>query len=215
MSVPSETKTQSPRRIAASSANGAKSQGPTTPEGKASQAASTRNLRHGMLAQTIVLPSESKARFEELLDDLLAEHQPVTRSEHALVDNMAVARWLHMRTWSVQKNDLQREMAKHESSNTAPMACAIAFRALGSDPGHTIANTLRYQTTYERQFNRALRELNSLKDRRNESTQYVEYQGEHSSMPSSTWDAETLDPEEGAEYQKFPFTPSPTNEQPQ
>ena len=205
--------TSSPRRIASSRANGAKSHGPTTDQGRQALKSAKRNLRHGMLAQTVVLPSESAARFEELLADLIAEHQPITRSEHALVDNMAVARWLHMRTWAIQKHDLQREMAKYEGTHPAPVACAMAFRALGADPGHTIANTLRYQTAYERQFNRAVRELKALKAQHVQSPD--EYHDMSSSMPSSTWDAETLAPEEGGEFQNFPFTPSPTNGHPQ
>ena len=85
----------SDRRIAASRANGAKSRGPKTPEGKAVSAAnsarstgpvtpegkarSSQNaLRHGLLSQSIVLPTESAAAFEEILSGLRDELRPET-----------------------------------------------------------------------------------------------------------------------------------------
>jgi hypothetical protein len=58
----------------ASRANGSKSRGATTPEGKL---ASSRNaITHGMLSTTIVLNGESADRFLGLLAALLEEFQP-------------------------------------------------------------------------------------------------------------------------------------------
>ena len=85
------SKSSSPRRIAASRANGAKSTGPTTAPGQAALAASPRNFKNGMLAQTVVLESKSKPRFDQLVEALIAEHYPTTKSEHSLVEMMAVA----------------------------------------------------------------------------------------------------------------------------
>src|ERR1019366_2200917 len=82
-------------RIESSRANGAKSRGPVTAIGKAASAAnaihahgavtpegkaraSQNATRHGMLAQSIVLPSESDAGFTALLAELLDEFQPET-----------------------------------------------------------------------------------------------------------------------------------------
>ena len=69
----------SERRIQASRANGALSRGPVTSQGKLNSSRSS--TRHGILAQTIVLDSESKTRFEELLASYITEFQPRTPAE--------------------------------------------------------------------------------------------------------------------------------------
>ena len=159
----------SDRKIAASRSNGAQSTGPATPEGKAASAAAPKNFRHGMLAQTVVLACESRARFEALLDSLLLEHRPQTKSERALVDTLAVARWRQLRTWSIQKNDFDREIAKLQSTathpTTAPVAASIAYRNL-NDGGNSLSNAIRHEATFDRQFNRSLRELKFLQNNR-------------------------------------------------
>ena len=92
----------------ASRANGAKSRGPITPEGKL---ASSRNATtHGMLSGTIVLGGESEERFNALLADLHAELQPQTTVEITLVENMAVARWRQMRIWGIEKANMEHQM---------------------------------------------------------------------------------------------------------
>jgi hypothetical protein len=63
-------------QIAASPANGAKSRGPKTPEGKLGS--SRNSLRHGVLSKTIVLEDESSETFVELLAAPQDEHQPET-----------------------------------------------------------------------------------------------------------------------------------------
>jgi uncharacterized DUF497 family protein len=58
--------------------------------------------RHGMLAQSVVLPSESDAGFTALLADLLDEFQPETPSEVRLIEIMAVADWRRSRLWCLE-----------------------------------------------------------------------------------------------------------------
>ena len=64
------------KQIDASRANGAKSNGPKTPEGQ--QTSSRNNTRHGLLSRTIVLEGESLERFTELHESLILEHKPNT-----------------------------------------------------------------------------------------------------------------------------------------
>lgn len=156
----------SPRKLASARANGSKSHGPTTPEGLAICAATSKNFRHGMLAQTVVLASESRDRFESLIDEYLAEYCPITKSERDLVETLAAARWRMLRVLCVQKNDFDLEVARHQSNSTGtrhspPVAATLAFRSL-SDKGNSLGNTNRYETAYERQYHRALRELKKI-----------------------------------------------------
>ena len=60
---------RTPKQIAASRANGARSKGPVTAQGKRNS--SRNSIRHGLFADTIVLEEEKKDEFFELLHELL------------------------------------------------------------------------------------------------------------------------------------------------
>ena len=137
------------RQKNASRANGSKSRGATTPEGKlassrnaikhglsaesvrhAASAPYPRNAeaprstsgQHGMLATTIVLNGESTDRFLGLLTTLLEEFQPQTPFEESLIEIMAVARWRQMRIWGMEKASMEYEMHRQsEMSNSAAL----------------------------------------------------------------------------------------------
>jgi hypothetical protein len=72
-------------------ANGAKSHGPNTPEGRARSSANSR--RHGLTAKTVLLPGESPEHFQLLLQDYVDQFHPATGVEMELVEAMASARW--------------------------------------------------------------------------------------------------------------------------
>src|SRR5436309_16059835 len=71
--------------------NAQHSTGPTTPEGRA--AVRLNGLKHGLCAETIVVPREDPAEFEAILDAYRAEYQPSTPSADFLVRQVAVADW--------------------------------------------------------------------------------------------------------------------------
>jgi hypothetical protein len=100
----------------ASAANSAQSTGPVTPEGKACAltARSSRNAtRHGLLADSMVLHGESDDRFRALLSRLEAELQPEPGIESDQTEIMAVAHWRRMRLWSLEKRSTLRRPARH------------------------------------------------------------------------------------------------------
>ena len=160
------------RQKNASRANGRKSRGATTPEGKL---ASSRNaITHGMLATTIVLNGESSDRFLGLLTTLLEEFQPQTPFEQSLIETMAVARWRQMRIWGMEKASMEYEMHRQsEMSNSAALdpaehaatRAAIAFRTL-SDDSRSLELINRYESRYDRQYLRAHRRFLDVQDRR-------------------------------------------------
>ena len=114
-----------------------RSTGPRTPEGKARS--SMNNLRHGLTGTFYVLADESPAKFEDLLTTLIEEHAPVTPTELILVEKMAEHLWLSRRAQRMQDG------------------------ALGRDDVKNLMLFLRYQTTNDRAFYRALTELRALR----------------------------------------------------
>jgi hypothetical protein len=91
----------------ASLANSAKSTGPVTPEGKALSAQNA--LRHGVLAQSIVLDSESAECFSDVLSTLQEELQPATSIESRYVETMALAEWRRLRLICLEKEQFTAE----------------------------------------------------------------------------------------------------------
>jgi hypothetical protein len=75
-------------RIDANRRNAQKSTGPRSAEGK--ERVRFNALKHGVTAQTPVLPGEDPAQFHELVDAFTASLQPQNPLEYILVDRMAL-----------------------------------------------------------------------------------------------------------------------------
>ena len=116
--------------------------GPRTPEGKA--ISSANSLKHGLASGRLVIPGEDREDFEALLNDLVAEHAPATPTEEMLVQQIAQSWWLMHRALRIQNQ---------------------AFLETWCDM-KKLALFLRYQTTYERAFYRALNSLKKLQKER-------------------------------------------------
>jgi hypothetical protein len=138
-------------QVRANQQNAQHSTGPSTDAGKA--ASSLNNFRHGLTgASFTVLDFEHQDEYDRVLCGLRVEHQPSTMTESILVEAMAQSYWLRKR--------------------------ALLFQDLAaSDPHLTLdqlqkqlALFLRYQTTHDRAFHRALNDLLKLRAerRRNE-----------------------------------------------
>jgi hypothetical protein len=155
-------------------ANSAKSTGPVTPEGRA---ISSRNaIRHGILAESIVLDSESAERFSEVLSTLQEELQPASPIESRYVETMALAEWRRLRLLCLEKEQMTIETRRQEaadlgsSGNSTEVSStrytALAFRAL-SDESRAQELLNRYESRYDRQYQRALNGLRAYRaDRR-------------------------------------------------
>ncbi len=75
----------------ASRANGAKSKGPTTPEGKA--VSKFNGLKHGLRAEHVILPGEDPAAFEAERQAWFHDWNPPSHTRAVLVERAAVASW--------------------------------------------------------------------------------------------------------------------------
>ncbi len=129
-------------QIQANRENAKLSSGPKSEAGKAISA--LNNTRHGLAGAFRVLPNESQSDFDELLAALREEHNPETFTEVTLVEAMAQHHWLRRRALSL------------ESSCYDPATGAI-------NDEKQLALYLRYQTTQERGFHKALNDLLKLK----------------------------------------------------
>ena len=84
----------------ASRANGAKSQGPTTPAGKAK--IKLNRMTHGFRSQHICLTKEDNIAYTEHLDAYLGVYSPINKVEQDLVGLLASSMWQLMRYNSVE-----------------------------------------------------------------------------------------------------------------
>src|SRR5271165_2962967 len=120
------------------------STGPRTPAGLARSSQNART--HGLSSLTsvfVLLPGEDPKEWVQLVHDLTAEFQPVSRTERILVTDMAQSHWLTQRAINLQTSSIED-----------PKAFALY---------------LRYQTTHHRAYYRALKQLLALQKARAQS----------------------------------------------
>jgi hypothetical protein len=157
---------RSERQILASRANGAKSRGPVTPEGRLASAGNRTD--HGLFAAATTLPGESEERLAALSEAFQQRLQPRDEVELAYVESMVMCRWRLMRLWVLESaglgHEIRRQSHMHESE-TEPVRAALAFRTL-SDESRSLELMNRYETRFDRQFARAHRCLIELRRER-------------------------------------------------
>ncbi|MCC6540564.1 MAG: hypothetical protein IT162_23650 [Bryobacterales bacterium] len=164
--------TTSDRRRAAARANGAKSRGPVTPEGKARSAANA--TRHGLTAATsvndtadsICLFNEDRDAFTRLHEGLIAKYLPTDLPEELLVQEMAVARWRQQRLWVIEGALMDKQISANEPTARQEqgdllddrLRVALAFEHL-AERGPSLSLLIRYENRLSRQFQRCLDRL--------------------------------------------------------
>ena len=135
-------------KAAASRRNGARSQGPRTPAGKARSAANA--LRHGLTAETlVVIPGEDAGELEALAARMRATLAPEGELEERLVERVVGLVWRLRRAGRVEGEVLRARGTE-----------AWGWRAERSvDLMVTLA---RYETSLDRALYAALHELQRL-----------------------------------------------------
>jgi len=136
------------------------STGPRTDAGKA--VSSQNSLRHGLASGTVVIPGEDPEAFQVFAASFKKDYAPANTIEEVLVADMARHHWLKERAMRLQDEGLAKAAAGELPDNFAVL--------------------LRYQTTNERAFHKALATLTSLQkqrksDHREFASQYQERVG--------------------------------------
>ena len=140
------------------------STGPRTSTGKATSA--RNSFKHGLASGAIVVPGEDPAAFDALLKDLTADHAPANTTEELLVHEMAQCYWLMQRATRLQN------------------ACFTG----GEVDCKQLALFLRYRTTCERAFHKALNTLLQLKKQRAQAArQFVSQKAHNTVVPPSSF----------------------------
>lgn len=123
------------KQLEASRANGKKSAGPVTPEGKARSA--RNGTRHGLTSKVVLLACEDPAEYDRLLAAYREFWQPATQPESDLVDDYVAARWRLNRTLALEAASIDLEMDRRRNADREkytridePTRCALAVHAL-------------------------------------------------------------------------------------
>ncbi len=154
-------------------ANGAKSRGPTTAEGKekSSRKCDQATAVHSpAVVHYPFLDCEDPAQFDETLDKLLGIHEPATPAENDIVEEMVAARWRIRRMWTIETGLLNAEILTQQSNPSVSegepgIHLAIAFRTLADD-SRSLALASRYEARLQRLYDRAYKTLRELQQAR-------------------------------------------------
>ena len=164
----SQTKSDSAR------ANGSKSRGPVSEEGKARSSQNAR--KHGLCAAFNTLPDESQTDFDQLLAAHEERLQPEGELEAELVRTLAIARWRLRRIPDIETAMLDNEVVtadgeikEHFSEIDAIGRLGFVFRQL-ADRSQVLQLLIRYESSLTRIYDRTFKHLSALQKLRNEPT---------------------------------------------
>ena len=148
----------------ASILNGAKSNGPVTPEGRAASAQNAR--KHGLTGGAVVLPHESQAGYDALRASFLKRFGPSDELELDLIQEMVDSRWRLRRIEAmeaalIQQGIKQQMEAMGEDADPAT-AQLLAYAELAENSkGLRLLN--RYAKDLRRCYEKAMKEFQALK----------------------------------------------------
>jgi hypothetical protein len=150
------------RKIDSARANGAKSHGPITEQGR--KTSSMNALKHGLTAQTVVLSNESHDEYDVLLDSYVQDLHPNGPIEMHFVLEMVNAKWRQHRLCNIESalfdQHMDRQKAQSDTagdSGNASAEHALAFEALSESAALPLLN--RMESRLERTYCRALSNL--------------------------------------------------------
>jgi hypothetical protein len=145
-------------QLAANQSNARLSTGPVTEKGKATS--SRNNLRHGFRSQTVLLPGDDPAEYEALLSELTEYFAPQELIETRFVREMTDADWRLRRLREHLKFAITKRMAILAAAHPELKAIELQSMAIEtlSETGTSYGTWLRYETKFERQYDRAFKD---------------------------------------------------------
>ena len=156
-------------QFTANQANARLSTGPLTDAGKA--ASSRNNVRHGFRSRTVLLPGDDPAEYLALLADLTEYFAPGELIETRFVREMTDADWRLRRVRQHMESAIARQMTKLESAH--PDVSAVELQSLAietlSETGTSYGTWLRYETKFERQYDRAFKDWSRYQELRRDA----------------------------------------------
>jgi hypothetical protein len=174
-----------------------------------SVSSSSNSTTHGIFTSAVVLRNENNQEFLALEREYTEHYSPLGPSERKLVEEMAVCEWRQRRVWATETAgiDLQMDLdapglEKEFEQLDEPVRAAIAIKNL-ADNSSFLELMHRYETRFSRQYDRALRRLLDLQDRR--SRQPEPPQRDRQNLQNEDWN-QNLDHERAA----IPVAGSPT-----
>ncbi|MGJ5818760.1 SEC-C domain-containing protein [Paludibaculum fermentans] len=141
-------------QLTANRNNAQHSTGPRSDQGKARSA--RNNFRHGFRSQSVLLPGDDPAEYEELLAELTSHFDAQGLTEERYVREMADAEWRLRRVRAHQEVLLTARIAElaAQTPDADPIHLqAAAFQYLHQNSGFGVF--LTYEAKFERQYERA------------------------------------------------------------
>jgi hypothetical protein len=180
------------KQIEANRRNAQKSTGPKTEEGKAK--ARFNALKHGMTAEVAVLPHEDNVSYEELRRTTIESYQPANGAELMLVDLIAINYWRLLRARRVETTTMDLHIraykGRHGVSPIPSLDDDAGIATAFADPNNGLEAILRYQTTVERAYFRAVEALRKMQNDRQRRERQIGFvpqpPASHASHPSHT-----------------------------
>jgi hypothetical protein len=143
-----------PQQIEANRRNAQHSTGPRSPEGKA--ATRFNAVRHGIDAQSLVIPGEDPAELDALTREYLDQFQPSGPLEVSLVETLARSEWMRRRYSRIEAQVVRHLVAEQEA---AGVSSELAVGAVYAQDRGPLQRVIRRQESEQRNWFRALGEL--------------------------------------------------------
>ena len=155
-------------------ANRRNASGPHQMSEAGKQAIRGNAIRHGLATRIhVVLPGEDQGFYNELLESLQTEYAPATAQEEILVHQVTENYWRLIRARNMESGSLKvcaENLYREFGINTAgpddlSRGATLALALVNNEKLFSHVN--RYETTAERSYYRAIRELRTAQRNRN------------------------------------------------